>query len=321
MVLLLIGAASAFGIIEGGGTFSNAWLYDGLITYDHMGLPPVPNSLHVNAGIGYLTASGAYDHDGEAWDLDGSWTLIAVPIDIGYAINDRIMVDVTLQFLSSKLENDQPEFADDYSAAGLGDVWVKGRYVAPVGSDVNLGGRLGVKVPVGEVDYDDDKPELGDGQMDIDVAAVASRCPENAGFAFNSQVGFRYRMTETATLNFPEEGESYEVKYTPGTLVYLHLEPGYTMGAEKFQVYMPIGYMMTTAATVEAGGEKGDIEDSETNGFYVGLAPKYGIDANNTVGLKFLYPIMGSSGGDEDVGPFVFKSMSFGLTYEGYIPL
>ncbi|MGD8717515.1 MAG: transporter [Candidatus Zixiibacteriota bacterium] len=317
IALLLVGAGCAFGIIEGGATFPNSWLYDGLITYDHMGVPPTPNAFHVNAGIGYMTAGEYYDHDGEARDMEGDGTFITVPIDIGYAINENILLDVTLQFLSSTISDDSG-FGEDYSAAGLGDVWVKGRYIAPVGG-FNLGARLGVKVPVGKVDYEDDKPELGDGQMDIDVAAVAGMCPDR-GFAFNGQLGYRHRMAEEVTLAAPEEGESYDVKFTPGNLIYLHLEPGYTMGSDNFSVYMPVGYMTSGGTKAEVEGETNNIDDSETSGLYLGLAPKYGIDANNTVGVKFLYPIMGTGGGIE-AGPYLLKTMSIGVTYEGYLPI
>lgn len=315
--LLVVCAGAASGIIEGGSTFPNAWVYDGLITYDHMGLPTVPNALHVNTGISYLMASKIYDKDGKAQDTDLDWTMIAVPVDIGYSFNERVLVDVTLQFVNNKIKDNDPDDGGEYSAAGLGDVWVKGCYVAPVDS-FNLGGRLGIKIPVGKVDYDSEKPELGDGQVDIDVAAVGSKYPDE-GFAFNGQIGFRYRLTETATFD-EEEQEPQEIKYTPGILFYTHLEPGYSMGPEKFQVYLPIGYMMTTKTKAESEGTKITVDDSATNGLYVGLAPKYGIDANNTIGLKFLYPVMGT-GGESLFGPFLFKSMLIGLTYEGYIPL
>jgi hypothetical protein len=297
MALLAIGAGFAFGY-----TFPEAWVYDGLITYDHGGTPIVPEALHFNVGAGYWMASEAFDVDGEAQDIGGDVSVIAAPIDIGYAINDRILVDLTLQVLNVSVK---PDVGDEASAMGLGDMWIKGRYIAPV-SNMNLGGRLGVKIPVGKVDYEDDDPELGDDQMDIDVALVAGMCPDE-GFAMNGQVGFRYRMDQTVEIEILP-GFTEEFTYTPGMLIYLDVAPGYTMGPENFQIYVPIGYEMTMASKTE------DIEDedSETSGLYLGLAPKYGIDANNMLGVKFLYPIMGKN---------VPKSMMFGVTYEGYLPM
>lgn len=295
---LLLAAGSAAGY-----TFPDAWVYDGLITYDHGGMPIVPNALHFNVGAGYWMASDIYDTDGNAEDSNFDRSIIAVPIDVGYAINDRILVDVTLQILSINL-NPDPGISTypDTSSTGLGDVWVKGRYIAPVG-DMYLGGRLGVKIPVGKVVYDmaNWEPPLGDDQMDVDVALVAAMYPET-GFALNGQLGFRYRMDATVE----EAGNEYS--WTPGTLIYIDVEPGYTIGPENFQVYVPIGYEMTTASKFE-GVEQ---EESETSGLYVGVAPKYALDANNVLGVKFLYPVMGK---------LIYKSMLIGLTYEGYLPL
>lgn len=298
---VMCGAAVAFGY-----TFPGAFVYDGLITYDHGGMPVVPGALHFNVGAGYLTFSEGWmidpeTGDNELVDLEGSVSVIGVPIDIGYAINENILVDVTLQVLST---TESPDVGDSVSATGLGDVWVKGRYLAPVGENFNLGGRLGVKVPVGKVDYEDDKPELGDDQMDVDVALVAGMYPE-MGFVMNGQVGFRYRMKQTISMEiFP--GQTIETDITPGMLVYLDVEPGYSFGM--FGVYVPIGYEMTTAVKVD--DEKAD--DTETNGLYLGVAPKYALDDNNTIGVKFLYPLMGQN---------VPKSMLVGVTYEGYLPM
>jgi hypothetical protein len=293
---VMCGAAVAFGY-----TFPEAFVYDGLITYDHGGMPFAANALHFNVGAGYLMYSEVYDLDGEAQDIMGDVSIVGVPIDIGYGINDRILVDVTIQVLSTSIK---PDFGDDMSATGLGDVWVKGRYLAPVGENVDLGGRLGVKVPVGKYDLEDDKPELGDDQMDIDVALVAGMYPE-MGFVLNGQLGFRYRMKQTYEIEVVP-GVTQEVEYTPGIMIYLDVEPGYSFGM--FDVFVPIGYEMTMAAK----GDGETIEDSETSGLYVGVAPKYALDENNTIGIKFLYPLMGK---------LVPKSMLVGATYEGYIPM
>jgi hypothetical protein len=296
---VLVAAGMAFGYTYSHPVLYGMWVYDGLVTYDHGGLPVTPNALHFNVGAGYLMASEYFDEDGNAEDLGGDISVIGVPIDVGYAFNENLLVDLTLQILSTSIT---PDAGDSVSAAGLGDVWVKGRYIAPVDS-FNLGGRLGVKIPVGAVDYTSEDPPLGDDQMDIDVAAVGSLYPDE-GFAFNGQIGFRYRMPADIELipGFPT------VEVTPGTMIYLDLAPGYTMGADNFQVYVPIGYFMTTDWKVD--GETA--ENSAENGLFVGVAPKYGIDANNMLGLKFLYPIMGTN---------TLNPILIGFTYEGYVPM
>lgn len=298
--VVLVGAGMSFAF-QKPGTFPVAWPYDGLVQNDHVARPVTPGALHLNASINYLMASEYFDMDGENQDLGGDATILAVPIDIGYAFDERILVDVTLQIIQNKFA---PTAGEESSAFGLGDVWVKGRYVAPVGENFNLGGRLGVKAPVGKVDYDDTDSELGDNQMDIDVGLVAGMHPE-MGFVMDGQVGFRYRMKETISMEiFP--GETIDIEYTPGMLIYLDVEPGYSFGM--FDVYVPIGYEMTMAD--KADGET--VDDSETSGLYVGVLPKYAFDENNTIGVRFLYPVMGK---------LVHNAMMFGVTYEGYIPM
>jgi len=296
VMFMLLVAAAAFGY-----TFPGAFPYDALVTYDHGAMPLIPGALHLSANPTYWTASKYYYEDSlelEDDDIGGTYNIIAVPIDLGYSINERILVDLTLQFLMPKFTPDEGDAVD---ASGLGDVWVKGRYIAPVGN-MYLGGRLGVKIPVGKVDYEDENLELGDDQMDIDVAVIGAMAPE-VGFAMNGALGFRYRMDQTIDLPEPLE----DATYTPGMLIYANLEPGYSMGKEKaFQIYVPIEYEMSM--TAKADDE--EIEDSETSGLALGLAPKYTLDLNNTIGLKFLYPLMGDD---------VYQAMQVGLTYEGYI--
>jgi hypothetical protein len=205
------------------------------------------------------------------------------------------MADVTVQFLMPKFK---PETGDETSASGLGDVWVKGRYVAPVGN-MNLGGRLGVKIPVGKYDLEDEDMELGDDQMDIDVGLIAGMAPEGAGFAGLGQLGFRYRMAQSIDTIIGS------VDYTPGMLIYTQLEPGY-MFNEMLGVYVPILYETSMADKLDSD----EVTDSETSGLAVGLAPKYALDQNNTIGLKFLYPVMGTN---------VPQAMNIGVTYEGNI--
>jgi hypothetical protein len=308
---VMLGAATAFGY-----TFPGAFVYDGLITYDHLGMPLVPNALHFNVGAGYMMWNKAWKvnavtGDNESVELKADNTVIAVPIDVGYAINERILVDVTLQVLSASYKPDTPTTQDpEKSATGLGDVWVKGRYLVPVNEMFNLGGRLGVKVPVGKVDYTDTDLELGDDQMDIDVAAVAGIVHEE-GLVMGGQLGFRYRMDRTVTVSVPDPlhpGQFINVDQdvTPGMMIYLDTKTGYSFG--QFDLYVPLGFEMTMANKTDDT----EVKDSETNGLYLGLAPAYALDANNTLGIKFLYPVMGQN---------VPQSMLVGVTYEGYIPM
>ena len=290
-----------------GYTMPGTFPYDALVTYDRDGMPITAGTFHVAAAPGYWMASKAYDVDGNAQDLLGSYSIIAVPIDLGYAINERIMADVTVQFLMPKFK---PDTGDETSSSGLGDIWVKGRYVAPVGN-MYLGGRLGVKAPVGKwKDLDPDEIALGDGQMDVDVALVAGMNPEAAGFAGMGQLGFRYRMKKTYDIANPLDPSGViSVEYTPGMLIYTQLEPGYKIN-EAFAIYVPILYETSMKTKSSIDGTSTTNEDSDTSGLAVGLAPKYALDANNNIGLKFLYPVMGKN---------VYQAMDIAVTYEGNI--
>jgi hypothetical protein len=187
---------------------------------------------------------------------------------------------------------------------GLGDLWVKGRGVWMTARDFYLGPRLAVKIPVGKVDYTDTKPELGDDQADVDLAVIAAKYGESTMFKFNGQLGFRYRMKYT--VDNPDPIPDADV--TPGMVVYTQLEPGLGVGDQRFQVYLPIGYETSMENKIDGTA----VTDSDTNALWVGLYPKYELDANNDLGLKFMMPVMGKN---------VPAATYVTLTYEAFIKL
>jgi hypothetical protein len=278
--------------------------YDGLISIDPGGLPITPKTLHVNAGVGYWSANKAYDMDGNSKDWDSKPNFIGMPLDIGYAFDENYMADITLQILRPSYTGgaETPEGETTYNAMGLGDLWIKARGIWETGPDFWIGPRLAVKIPVGKVDYESPDPWLGDDQMDIDVAAVAGKYGESTMFKFTGQLGFRYRMARTVP------GDP-EVEVTPGMMIYTQLEPGIGTGSDQaFQIYLPIGYETSMADKWD-----GDtVDDSETSSLYVGLYPKYELDENNVIGLKFMYPLMGAN---------TPQAMYFTLTYGAFISL
>lgn len=298
--LPLIAVGAAFGYTMPG----NA-PYDGLISIDPGGMPIVPGTLHVNAGVGYWSANKAYDEDGNSKDWDSKPNFLAVPLDIGYAFDKNYMADITLQILRPSYTYIDPVTAEEttYNAMGLGDLWIKARGIWETGPDFWVGPRLAVKIPVGKVDYESTDPPLGDDQMDIDFAAVAGKYGDSTMFKFTGQLGFRYRMERTWSVM----GVDYD--YTPGMMIYTQLEPGIGTGSDQaFQIYLPIGYETSMAA--KSGGNT--IDKSETSSLYVGLYPKYELDENNDIGLKFVYPLMGAN---------TPQAMYFTLTYGGFIKL
>jgi hypothetical protein len=295
-------------------------------------MPLIPEALHVNAGVGYWMASKTFDDDGNSETDDSKPNALLVPLDVGYAFNEHIMADVTLQILrpSYTMIEVNPQTGakteTNVNAMGLGDIWVKARGLWETATDFYLGPRLGVKIPVGKVDYEDNKPELGDDQMDIDVALVAGKYGESTKFVMSGQAGFRYRMEQKdgrVTVRYEDpQNPGVELTYvgtadvTPGMMIYLHAEPGIAISSDQaFQLYVPIGYAMSL---------KDDIAYPDTwpatvpkpkpdhSSLYLGLYPKYDLDERNSLGLKFLYPVMGNN------SP---QGMYFTLTYSGFIKL
>jgi len=279
--------------------------YDGLISIDRGGLPLVPEMLHLNVGAGYWGADKAFDKDGDSDSLDTKPNFLAVPLDVGYAFDENYLADITLQILRPSETYTDPGTMEETTrnAMGLGDLWIKARGIWETGPDFWVGPRLAVKIPVGKVDYDDEKPELGDNQVDIDVGVVAGKYGGETMFKFSGQLGFRYRLEGSYTMG----GVDY--KYTPGLMIYTLLEPGIGTGSDQaFQIYVPIGYE-TSMASKSDGTEN---TDSETSSMYLGLYPKYELDERNAIGLKFLYPVFGTN---------TPQGMYFTLTYDAFIKL
>jgi hypothetical protein len=295
--------------------------YDGLISVDPGGMPIVPEALHINGGAGYWSATKEFNDDGDSVAKDAEPNALLVPLDIGYAFNEHIMADVTLQILrpsKTLIEVDpltQEETKKTVNNMGLGDIWVKARGLWETATDFYLGPRLAVKIPVGKVDYASEKPNLGDDQMDIDVALVAGKYGESTMFMMSGQAGFRYRMKKTITV--PGYTPEVEYDYTPGMMIYLHAEPGIAASRDQaFQIYVPIGYEMSLEDKLDlpaAWPEEEPVPVAvDHSSLYLGLYPKYQLDERNAIGLKFMYPVMGNN---------TPQAMYFTLTYGAFIKM
>ncbi len=296
--------------------------YDGLISIDPGGLPIQPEMLHLNVGAGYWRANKMFDDEGDSTDLKAEPNALIAPLDVGYAFNEHYMADLTFQILRPS-ETWKPGAPDEktINTFGIGDIWVKARGLWEGGPDFYIGPRLAVKIPVGKVDYDDEKPELGDDQADIDVAAVAGKYGEDTIFKMSGQAGFRYRMKKTMSYVYadPATGQmtAYEYDVTPGVMIYLHVEPGIGTGRDQaFQIYVPIGYAMSMKDTVDLPADwpagVTEPEELDHSSLYLGLYPRYELDERNAIGLKFMYPVIGTN------SP---QGMYFTLTYGAFIKL
>jgi len=255
VAVLLALAAGAYGY----GTWPAAFTYDGLAAKDRGGLPLTPSALHLNGGFFYADVLGkTFNANGDSIDEDHK--TIGIPIDLGYAIDEKWEVDITFQLL--RVSNATSNF-------GIGDMWFKARALWETGTDFYFGPRIAVKIPVG-----DDAKGLGDGQLDIDIGAVGAKYGQTH-FRLNGQLGFRYRL---------ENGDTH-VK--PGIMFYSFMEPGVGVGrANKFSFYFPLAFEYHA---------DGNVPNSGGYGFAFGIKPAYALDQNNTLNLNFLYPIFGKN--------------------------
>ena len=64
LVLPLVAAGAAVAY-----TMPGTVPYDGLISIDPGGMPIMPETLHINAGVGYWSADKAFDVDGNSEDI------------------------------------------------------------------------------------------------------------------------------------------------------------------------------------------------------------------------------------------------------------
>jgi len=303
-ILIVLAALAAGSVLAY--TMPGATPYDGLITFDHGAMPLVPNALHINGGIGYVMTSKGFNDDSEAVDLVDDLTLLAIPIDIGYAFDERWRVDITPQLLRPAM--------GDTSVMGLGDLWVKTSAIWETAAGFYVGPRLGIKAPLGKTE-DIDIP-LGDKQMDIDFAAIAAKYGESA-FKADAALGFRYRMKRTDTIEMGIPLASYDVDLTPGMMIYLDANLGMGLGGDqKWQIYVPVGFFTTMEDKYTVGDDwpanVTEPEGMSYMGVYAGLWPKYVIDENTNVGLKVEYPFMGKN---------TPQGMLVALTADAFIPL
>jgi hypothetical protein len=320
----LIAAGAAFGY-----TMPDKAPYDGLISIDPGGMPIMPETLHLNVGAGYWMADKNFDDDGDTTSDASKPNALLVPIDVGYAFDEHYMADVTFQILrpSYTMTTVDPVTGaateEKVNAMGIGDIWVKARGLWESATDFYLGPRLAVKIPVGKVDYEDDKPELGDDQIDVDVALVAGKYGESTMFVMSGQAGFRYRMMKTNSKYVmvspgpPPEYAWFDYDVTPGMMFYLHAEPGIAVSGDRaFQIYVPIGYEMSLEDDYSYPDEwpaaEPKPEGMSHSSLYLGLFPKYELDERNAIGLKFMYPVMGNN------SP---QGMYFTLTYGAFIKM
>jgi outer membrane protein OmpA-like peptidoglycan-associated protein len=244
-----------------------------LISKDHGALPIPPGTLHLHGGFFYHDVLNQYfDDDGVAQDdrfypySTHDYYAYGVPLDIGYAFNERWELDATFQLLRWRRGGG--------TALSFGDTWVKVRRLFEPSDGYRLGPRLAVKLPTG-----DTVSGLGDGQADIDVGVVSAKYGGDGHFKSNGQLGLRYRLKNSDT------------DTQPGLLAYAVAEPGWGFGDDqKFILAVPLAFnYFLESKTAGAGNE------DEGYGFAAGIKPTYRFNEKASLDLTVLYPIAGDN--------------------------
>ncbi len=285
MVRNTLAVVLIFALAMTAGAFDMA-TYDVLYTGD-TGATLDAGGFGIQGSFLHFSANSSYDQDGESQDwgddykASGTW----IPVKISYGIMDGFEVGVTPMFVMNKLEYTGAR-STEYEGTGIADTWIWAKYgILP---DPMMTVRLGVKVPTGNDEPDDDELGTGSGQMDID-GAVMFGVPAGPG-SLDASIGYRYRMDRTG------DEDAREGDYTPGNEV--HFYAGYS-------------YFLSDVMSLRlgAGGHFGS--DPQIDGEPIPMGPDsdvvgskivsinpgfdYIMDSGMSLGFDVYYPLMGTN--------------------------
>jgi len=241
----------------------------------------------------YLMANSSYDQDGEKqdWGDDDKYTMMAVPINIYYAVMDNFEIGVQPKFLMLKEEYEMMvRETDTCEGSGIGDTWFYAKYMFM--PEPMMTARLGVKLNTGEDEPDEGDLATGDGQMDID-AAIMFGMPAGPGM-FDAAVGYRYRMARE--FDVAEARASYEV--SPGNEI--HFAACYTYYLSDM-MNLRFGADGFFGSDMEYSSDDIDDEflpsgdDTGSNAVWINPGFDYMMENGMSMGLDVHYPLMGTN--------------------------
>lgn len=168
----------------------NACAWDRLYTNDSV-MTHDAGTFGVTGGIVYFSANGCYDMDGEKVDFEGdeAKTTMGIPVNIYYSVMDQLEVGVQPIFWMNSMTDYE---GNDYDASGLGDTWIDAKYMFL--AEPMMSARLGVKLPTGDDEGDEDNGPTGSGTTDFDGALMVGM-PAGPGM-FGAQAGYRMFGTQ-----------------------------------------------------------------------------------------------------------------------------
>jgi hypothetical protein len=254
------------------GLAANASAYDFLYTGDTAATHDA-GAFGIRANVVYLMATSGYDVDGNKEDFgnNAKWTETDIPVDVYYSITDQLEIGVQPTFRMLKYEMDAARATDEQTGTGIGDTWVKAKFMFMPEPMVTA--RLGAKIATGDNEPEGEDLCTGTGQMDVDGALLLGM-PAGPG-VFDAAVGYRMRMED-------------DDKYAPGSEI--HFMAGYTYNLnEATNLHIAgDGYFGSDA---KLDGEA--IDESGTSEVWINPSIDYTLENGIQLGAGFHYPLMG----------------------------
>lgn len=238
---------------------TTAMAYDGLYSDDTAAVKAV-GGLCGTVGVGYSTASKAWNKDGDSGDYADDLTGLTVPLRVNYGVMEKLTVFGIVSF-------DKWDQGDN-GESGIGDIWLGAKYaVIPA---LTLRGAL--DIPTG-----DDEKGLGNpGGFGIDVAAMSSQKVDK--ITMNGQVGVRYNA---------EDGDT---KWQPGFGIYLDAEGVYSF-TEAIDGKIGIEFM----SVGDGKNDGNDAKDTASNYLDLKVGGAYKLNEKMNLGANVYYALAGTN--------------------------
>jgi len=257
----------------------NAGAWDRLYTND-CAMTHDAGTFGVRGNLVYLMGTGCYDYEGEKHEYEGdeAMTMMGVPIDLYYSVMDQLEIGAQPIFWM----NSMTDFGgEEYDATGLGDTWVDAKYMFM--AEPMMTGRVGVKLPTGDDEGDEDNGPTGSGTTDFDIALMLGM-PAGPG-AFTAQAG--YRMIGTRDVDYMVRET---VEYKQGAQI--HFLAGY-MYPMSDVLDLKVAVDGFFGSEDEWDGET--VDDSAMNEVSLNPGVVYMMDNGMDVGLDIHYVLMGQN--------------------------
>lgn len=215
----------------------------------------------------------------------------ALPFKGRYDIDDHLSLDLAGELL----RRSRSDAAGRHTALGCGDLWVGGRVVGAAGP-ARAGGRAAFKIPTGYYNPADGRPDLGDGQADVDLALVAGAYPPAGGFRCDWIFGYRYRRESTYMVwqqnpLEPEKPIGIDIDIQPGALWYMRFEPGFMCADGKLGISVPFFYGIAARARLEVMGVYGNVAASAASAAIIGAGLQWRVRPGWAVSARVLRPV------------------------------